>query len=194
MRDFDVEAPNTGWVTDITYLATLEGWLYLAVILDLYSRKVVGYAMSERIDRELVLEALRKALVQRPGTLDLVQHSDRGSQYASHDYRDALDQAGITCSMSRRGDCWDNAVAESFFGTLKMELLYELPVQTCNATRIAVVDYIETFYNVRRRHSSLDYQSPVEFELKNGAPGGYAPGPPVMSEKGRGPESPDLAV
>ena len=108
MRDFDVEAPNTAWVTDITYLATLEGWLYLAVILDLFSRRVVGYAMSERIDRALVLEALRKALVQRPGTRDLIHHSDRGSQYASHDYRDALDQAEITCSMSRRGDCWDS--------------------------------------------------------------------------------------
>ncbi|MCP5067986.1 MAG: IS3 family transposase, partial [bacterium] len=143
MRDFDVEAPNTAWVTDITYLATLEGWLYLAVILDLFSRRVVGYAMSERIDRELVLEALREALVHRPGARDLVHHSDRGSQYASHDYRDALDQAGIMCSMSRRGNCWDNAVAESFFGTLKMELIYELPLQTRNATRVAVADYIE---------------------------------------------------
>jgi len=192
MRDFDVEAPNTAWVTDITYLATLEGWLYLAVILDLFSRRVVGYAMSERIDRALVLEALRKALVQRPGTRDLIHHSDRGSQYASHDYRDALDQAGITCSMSRRGDCWDNAVAESFFGTLKMELLYELPLQTRSATRSAVADYIETFYNVRRRHSSLDYRSPVEFELKNGEHGGSAPVPPLMNEKARGPESPGL--
>jgi len=192
MRDFDVEAPNTAWVTDITYLATLEGWLYLAVILDLFSRRVVGYAMSERIDRALVLEALRKALVQRPGTRDLIHHSDRGSQYASHDYRDALDQAGITCSMSRRGDCWDNAVAESFFGTLKMELLYELPLQTRSATRSAVADYIETFYNVRRRHSSLDYRSPMEFELKNGDHGGSAPVPPVMNEKARGPESPGL--
>jgi transposase InsO family protein len=148
MRHFDVEAPNTAWVTDITYLATLEGWLYLAVILDLFSRRVVGYAMS-----------------------------------ASHDYRDALDQAGITCSMSRRGDCWDNAVAESFFGTLKMELLYELPLQTSDATRSAVADYIETFYNVRRRHSSLDYRSPLEFELKNEEHGGCAPVPPVMNEK-----------
>jgi transposase InsO family protein len=194
MRDFDVEAPNTVWITDITYLATLEGWLYLAVILDLFSRRVVGYAISERIDRELVLEALRKALVQRPGARDLIHHSDRGSQYASHDYREALDQAGIMCSMSRRGNCWDNAVAESFFGTLKMELLYELPLQTGSATRSAVADYIETFYNVRRRHSSLDYQSPVEFELKNGAHGGSAPVPPVMSEKERGPEIPGLAV
>ncbi len=189
-RDFDVEAPNTAWVTDITYLATLEGWLYLAVILDLFSRRVVGYAMSERIDRELVLEALRVALMNRPGARDLIHHSDRGSQYASQDYRDALDEAGITCSMSRRGNCWDNAVAESFFGTLKMELLYELPLQTRSATRSAVADYIETFYNVRRRHSSLDYQSPVEFELKNVEPGGSAPVPPGMNEEGRGQERP----
>jgi putative transposase len=194
MRDFEVDAPNTAWVTDITYLATLEGWLYLAVILDLFSRRVVGYAISERIDRALVLEALGKALAQRPGARDLLHHSDRGSQYASHDYREALDQAGITCSMSRRGDCWDNAVAESFFATLKMELLYELPLQTRRETRIAVADYIETFYNVRRRHSSLDYQSPVEFELKHGKDGGSAPVPPFMIEKGRGPESPGLAT
>jgi transposase InsO family protein len=194
MRDFDVDAPNTAWVTDITYLATLEGWLYLAVILDLFSRRVVGYAMSERVDRALVLEALRKALVQRPGVRDLVHHSDRGSQYASHDYRDALDQAGIMCSMSRRGDCWDNAVAESFFGTLKVELLYELPLQTRSATRSAVDDYIETFYNVRRRHSSLGYQSPAEFELKNGVHGGFAPVPPFMIEKGRDQESPGLTA
>jgi putative transposase len=194
MRDFDVEAPNTAWVTDITYLATVEGWLYLVVILDLFSRRVVGYAMSERIDRELVLEALREALMHRPGARDLIHHSDRGSQYASHDYREALDQAGITCSMSRRGNCWDNAVAESFFGTLKMELLYELPLQTRSATRSAVADYIETFYNVRRRHSSLDYLSPVEFELKNGEHGGFAPVPPLMNEQGRGQEIPGPAA
>jgi transposase InsO family protein len=194
MRDFDVDAPNTAWAADITYLATLEGWLYLAVILDLFSRRVVGYAISDRIDRELVLEALRKALVRRPGARDLVQHSDRGSQYASHDYRDALDQAGITCSMSRRGDCWDNAVVESFFGTLKMELIYELPLQTRSETRDAVADYIESFYNVRRRHSSLDYQSPVEFELQHGVHGGSAPMHPVLMKKERGPESPGLAT
>ncbi len=194
MRDFEVDAPDTAWVTDITYLATLEGWLYLAVILDLFSRRVVGYAMSEQIDRALVLEALGKALKQRPGARDLVHHSDRGSQYASHDYREALDQAGITCSMSRRGDCWDNAVAESFFATLKMELLYELPLQTRSETRSAVADYIETFYNVRRRHSSLGYQSPVEFELQHGVHGGSAPMHPVLMEKGKGPESPGLAT
>ena len=152
-------------------------------------------------------------------TADLARHSDGGhlpksstityglsntatlrrplesAQYASHDYRDALDQAGITCSMSRRGDCWDNAVVESFFGTLKMELLYELPLQTRGATRSAVAEYIDDFYNVRRRHSSLDYQSPVEFELKNGGMlGGSAPEPPFMNE-GRGEqEGPGLTV
>ncbi len=186
MRDFEVEAPNTAWVTDITYIATLEGWLYLAVILDLFSRKVIGYAISERIDRALVLDALRQALANRPGAHDLVHHSDRGSQYASHDYREALDEAGLMCSMSRRGNCWDNAVAESFFGTLKMELLYELPLQTRSATRSAVADYIEVFYNVRRRHSSLGYRSPVEFELRNAEPGGCAPpSPPAINKKGQ---------
>ena len=115
-------------------------------------------------------------------------------QYASYAYRDALDQAGIKCSMSRRGDCWDNAVAESFFGTLKMELLYELPLQTRSATRSAVADYIETFYNVTRRHSSLDYQSPMEFELKNAEHGGSAPVPPIMNEKRGGQESPGPAA
>jgi len=193
MRDFEVDEPNTAWTTDITYLATLEGWLYLAVILDLFSRRVVGYAMSERIDRVLVLDALREALTQRPGVRDLVHHSDRGSQYASHDYREALDEAGIMCSMSRRGNCWDNAVSESFFGTLKTELLYELPLQTRGATRNAVADYIENFYNVRRRHSSLDYLSPVEFELKHGVLGGSAPEPPIMNDKRKDQESPGPA-
>jgi len=186
MRDFDVDAPNTAWVTDITYVATLEGWLYLAVILDLFSRRVVGHAMSERIDRALVLEALRKALLHRPDVRDLIHHSDRGSQYASGDYREALDNAGITCSMSRRGNCWDNAVAESFFGTLKRELLFERPLETRAATCAAVSEYIEDFYNVRRRHSSLDYMSPIEFELKRGVlRGGSAPEPPFISERGR---------
>ena len=185
MRDFDVEAPNTAWVTDITYIATLQGWLYLAVILDLFSRRGVGYAMSERIDRALVLEALHKALACRSDVRDLIHHSDRGSQFASSDYRKALDEAKITCSMSRRGDCWDNAVVESFFGTLKQERLYELPLQTRLGTREAVAEYIEDFYNVRRRHSSLDYLSPIEFELKHG---GTAPELPFISERGRDPE------
>ncbi len=190
MRDFEVDSPNTAWVTDITYIATLDGWLYLAAILDLYSRRVVGYAMSERIDRHLVLEALDEALRCRPGAIDVVHHSDRGSQYASHDYRDALAEAGITCSMSRRGNCWDNAVAESFFGTLKMELLYELPLQTRSVTRVAVAEYIDSFYNVRRRHSSLDYMSPLEFELKHPGNSGYASVPGVMGQEEWGQEMP----
>jgi transposase InsO family protein len=194
MRDFEVSEPNTAWTTDITYIATLEGWLYLAAILDLFSRRVVGYAMSERIDRALVLDALREALTQRPGVRDLVHHSDRGSQYASHDYRDALDEAGIMCSMSRRGNCWDNAVSESFFGTLKTELLYELPLQTRGATRNAVADYIENFYNVRRRHSSLDYVSPVEFELKHPRNGGSAPIPGVKNQEAWRQESPAFSA
>jgi len=165
MRDFVVDAPDTVWLTDITYLATLEGWLYLAVILDLFSRRVVGYAMSERIDRALVLEALGQALAQRPGARDLLHHSDRGSQYASYDYREALDEAGITCSMSRRGDCWDNAVAESFFSTLKAELVHRMDYASRSQARASVFEYIEVFYNPRRRHSALGYVSPVHHEL-----------------------------
>ncbi len=115
-------------------------------------------------------------------------------QYASHDYRQALDRAGITCSMSRRGNCWDNAVVESFFGTLKLELLDELPLQTRSATRSAVEDYIDGFYNPRRRHSSLDYQSPLEFELRNAEHGGSAPVPPAMNQPERGQEGPGLAA
>jgi len=196
MREFQVEAPNTAWVTDITYVGTQEGWLYLAVILDLFSRRVVGFAMSDRITRELVLEALRRALVQRPGVRDLIHHSDRGSQYASHDYRRALERAGITCSMSRRGNCWDNAVAESFFGTLKVELLHELPLPTRAQAEEAIAEYIEDFYNVLRRHSSLDYQSPLAFELKRGGQelGGSAPEPPLTSEGRREQERPGLTV
>ncbi len=194
MREFHIEAPNTAWVTDITYVATQEGWLYLAVILDLFSRRVVGFSMSDRITRQLVLEALHRALEGRPGVRDLIHHSDRGSQYASHDYRRALDDAGITCSMSRRGNCWDNAVAESFFGTLKVELLYEMPLPTRVQAEQAIAEYIQGFYNVRRRHSSLDYQSPLEFELKqrNEEPGGSAPRPPFTVEERRGQEGPEL--
>jgi transposase InsO family protein len=184
MRDFEVNEPDTAWATDITYIRTTEGWLYLAAIMDLFSRRIVGYAMSERIDRALVLDALSKALQQRPGARDVVHHSDRGSQYASGDYRDALNDAGLMCSMSRRGNCWDHAVAESFFGTLKTELIYQRPMQSRRVTENEVADYIENFYNVRRRHSSLDYQSPVEFELKHRRhrrDGGSAPIPAVAA-------------
>ena len=164
-RAFDVATPNTVWAGDITYLATREGWVYLAVLLDLWSRRVVGYAMSEEPTRAVVLQALRQALDRRPTRSALTHHSDRGSQYASHDYRAVLGAEGIVCSMSRRGNCWDNAVVESFFGTLKTELA-EITWPTRAAAVAAVTDYIDVFYNRRRRHSSLGYISPVEFELQ----------------------------
>ena len=164
-RAFDVATPNTVWAGDITYLATREGWVYLAVLIDLWSRRVVGYAMSEEPTRRVVLEALRQALDRRPTRSALTHHSDRGSQYASHDYRALLGAEGIVCSMSRRGNCWDNAVVESFFGTLKTELV-ETTWPTRAAAVAAVTDYIDVFYNRRRRHSSLGYVSPVTFELQ----------------------------
>ena len=141
MRDFRVKAPNLVWATDITYIWTQEGWLYLAVILDLFSRRVVGFAIKEQVTRELALEALGHALGRRHETRDLIHHSDRGSQYASHDYRRALERAGITCSMSRRGNCWDNAVVESFFGTLKTELIHEREFATRAAAKSAIAEY-----------------------------------------------------
>lgn len=164
-RAFDVATPNTVWAGDITYLATREGWVYLAVLLDLWSRRVVGYAMSNEPTRGVVLDALRLALDRRPRRSGLTHHSDRGSQYASHDYRALLGAEGIACSMSRRGNCWDNAVVESFFGTLKTELA-ETSWPTRAVAVAAVTDYIDMFYNRQRRHSSLGYLSPVAFELQ----------------------------
>ncbi len=165
-RDFTADAPNEVWVTDITYIPTGEGWLYLAAILDLYSRRVVGWSMSERITRQLTLDALSMALAARTPSGGLLHHSDRGSQYASADYRAALDDAGIECSMSRKGNCWDNAVAESFFATLKTELVHDANWRTRAEARSAIFHYLEVFYNRRRRHSSIGYVSPEEFELK----------------------------
>ena len=165
-RQFDVSVPNVAWVTDITYVWTSEGWLYLAAILDLFSRRVVGFAMSERIDRQLALDALRAAGGRRLPNAGLVHHSDRGSQYASGDYQDALAEAGVVCSMSRKGNCWDNAVAESFFATLKTELVYLRRFATRAEARAAIFEFIESFYNRERRHSTLGYLSPVEFERK----------------------------
>ena len=163
-REFTVEQPNTAWVGDITYVWTLEGWLYLAVIIDLYSRRVVGWAMSNRIDQALTLRALRMALNACEPGAGLIHHTDRGSQYAANDYRKLLNARGITCSMSRKGNCWDNAVAESFFATLKVEFVHETLFHTrAQATR-EIFEYIEVFYNRVRRHSSLDYVSPMEFE------------------------------
>jgi len=165
MREFKVNAPNVAGATDITYVWTQECWLYLAVMPDVFSRRVVGFAMSDQITRRLALDALCKALAHRHGVVDLIHHSDRGSQYASHDYRRALEEAGIPCSMSRRGDCWDNAVAESFFGTLKAEFVHRTEFATRKVAMAAIAEYIESFYNPRRRHSSLGYVRPLVFEL-----------------------------
>ena len=163
-RQFEQDAPDVAWVTDITYIPTGEGWLYLAVILDLCSRFVVGWAMSERITRDLTLNALDMALVRRCPPPGLLHHSDRGSQYASGDYQQVLTAAGLVGSMSRRGNCWDNAVAESFFATVKVELVHDATWATRAAARAELFEYIEVFYNGQRRHSSLGYLSPRAFE------------------------------
>ena len=154
-------------MTDITYLWTQQGWLYLAVVIDLFSRRVIGWSMAEHLRTELVLRALSMALGQRAPGPDLTHHSDRGCQYASQAYREVLTAHGIRCSMSRKGDCWDNAVAESFFGTLKTELVHRTRWLTRLAARTAVFEYIEVFYNRRRRHSYLGYLSPVQYENRN---------------------------
>jgi putative transposase len=166
-RRFTTPAPNTVWVTDMTYLWTLEGWLYLVVILDLFSRRIVGWAMSERMTRQLALDALTMALTHRQPPPGLICHSDRGSQYASHEFRALLTAHGLVASMSRRADCWDNAVAESFFSTLKLELVYESAWQCRTEARADVFEYLEVFYNGQRCHSSLGYLSPVAFERQH---------------------------
>jgi putative transposase len=164
-RNFTALRPDESWVTDITFVWTLQGWLYLAVILDLFSRRVVGWATSRNVDRHLALAALDKALgLRQPGN-GLVHHSDRGSTYASDDYRKALEAEGIECSMSRKGDCWDNAVAESFFATLKRELEGIDDFESWEAANLSIAEYIDGFYNPCRRHSALNYKSPIEFEL-----------------------------
>jgi len=166
-RNFTVDAPDKAWVADITYIRTHTGWLYLAVVLDLYSRRVVGWSMAEHMRTELVLNALAMALgSRRPHDDGLVFHSDRGSQYAAADYRDALTEAGITCSMSRRANCWDNAVAESFFSTLKTELVYRCTLPTQATARSVIAEWIEAFYNGQRRHSSIGYVAPREHERR----------------------------
>lgn len=162
-RRFHAKRPDACWVGDITYLWTAEGWLYLAVLIDLYSRRVVGWSMADHLQTELALGALEMALGHRRPQA-LVHHSDRGSQYASDAYRAALARRGITASMSRRGDCYDNAVAESFFSTLKIELVYRTGWCTRAEARAEVHEYIEVFYNRQRRHSTLGYISPVDFE------------------------------
>jgi transposase InsO family protein len=160
-------APNQVWLGDITYVATDEGWLYLAGILDLYSRRLAGWAMSEQIDTKLILTAWGMALTQCQPAAGLVFHSDRGVQYASHDYRQALQSAQTLASMSRKGNCYDNAAMESFWSTLKQELIYRRHFQTRAEARHAIFEFIEVFYNRQRLHSSLNYRSPIDFETSN---------------------------
>jgi putative transposase len=164
-RDFSADAPNQVWVGDITYVPTRDGWLYLAVLLDLFSRRAVGWSMSDRLDTELALNALQMAQKRRSVPAGLIHHTDRDCRYASDDYQAALRDTGIVPSMSGKADCWDNAVAESFFATLEKEQLSTVPLKSRRETRMEVADYIERYYNDVRRHSYLDYASPLEFEL-----------------------------
>lgn len=163
-QNFEAQRQNQKWLTDITYIATAEGWLYLAVVLDLYSRRIVGWAMSDRLERQLVIDALQMALLARRPPPGLLHHSDRGSQYASEDYQALLTKHQLRCSMSRAGNCYDNAPMESFFGTLKTELVHHRRYVTRAEARTDIFEYIEVFYNRFRRHSALAYQSPVMFE------------------------------
>jgi len=163
-RDFTPAGPNQVWVSDITYIWTMEGWLYLAVVIDLFNRGVVGWSMSERIKRHLVIDALCMAVGRRSCGEGLIHHSDRGSQYASHDYQKLLTKHGMLCSMSKKGDCWDNAVAESFFGSLKTERVHHRRYRTREEARRDIFEYIEVFYNRIRLHSTLGYVSPAQFE------------------------------
>ena len=159
--------PNQIWVKDITYIQSKEGWLYLAAILDLYSRKIVGWAMSPCIDTNLVLKALAMALLHRDPPANLLCHSDRGVQYAAGDYRAALAHAGLVASMSRKGNCYDNAFIESFWSTLKLDLVYRTEFATRQEAQRRIFDYIERFYNRQRSHTALGCLSPVDFETQN---------------------------
>lgn len=163
-RDFAASRPNQRWVTDITYIPTNEGWCYLAAVIDLYSRAVVGWAIDASADAQLALRALDMALKRRSPSSDLLHHSDRGCQYTSSEYQRRLAEHGVTVSWSRKGNCWDNAVAESFFATLKKDLVYKRRWATRNEVRREVFSYIEIFYNRRRLHSTLKYRTPIEIE------------------------------
>jgi putative transposase len=161
-RDFTADAPNKKWMTDMTFIATSEGWLYLAGVIDAYSRRLIGWAMGSEHDSELVKQALRMALVVRRPGAGLVHHSDRGSEYASKSYQEILHQYNIQISMSRKGDCYDNALIESFWGTLKEECFSLELFHTRKEAKAAIFEYIEVFYNRKRKHSSLGYLSPID--------------------------------
>jgi putative transposase len=163
-REFTVPQQDSVWVGDITYIWTSEGWLYLAVVIDLYSRRVVGWAINKRMTRQLVMDAVLMATWKRKPAPGLIFHSDRGSQYCSNDFKNLLKSHGLRSSMSRKGDCWDNAVAESFFGTLKLELVFWETYKTRIQAKGSIIEYIEMFYNSQRRHSYLGYLTPMEFE------------------------------
>jgi putative transposase len=163
-RQFDPSGANRAWVADITYIPTREGWLYLAAVEDLYSRRVVGWSMADNLESRLVVDALELAVQRRLPQQGLLLHSDRGSQYASEHYQLLLEKHGITCSMSRRADCWDNAPMESLFASLKKELVHDADFTTRAQARAAIVEYIEVFYNNQRRHSSLGYVAPAKYE------------------------------
>lgn len=163
-RDFTINKPNRIWVGDITFISTRNGWLYLSVLLDLFSRKVVGWSMSNRNNGQLVKDSLDMAIEHRHPAQGLIHHTDRGSTYAMQSYRDVLERQGMLSSMSRKRDCWDNAVAESFFANLKNELTYWRNYNHRDEARSAVFDYIEVFYNRQRLHQTLNYQSPEQFE------------------------------
>lgn len=165
-RQFDAPAPNQRWVADFTYIWTLEGWLYLAVVLDLFSRRVIGWSMQPRMTSDLVSDALLMAIWRRGWPTELLHHSDQGSQYTSDAFQRLLRDHGIQCSMSRRGECWDNAAMESFFATLKRERVHRRVYNTRDEAKADLFDYIEGFYNPRRRHSTLGGISPKEFEEK----------------------------
>ena len=164
-RQFEAAGPNQRWVADFTYVWTLEGWLYVAAVLDLFSRRIVGWSMQSSMTAQLVTDALLMALWRRGRPRELLHHSDQGSQYTSEDFQRLLEQHGITCSMSRQGNVWDNSAMESFFSTLKTERVHRRRYRTRDEARADVFDYVERFYNPRRRHSSIGYMSPVEFEL-----------------------------
>lgn len=163
-QQFEPAKPNEKWSADITYIPTKEGWLYLAIVLDLYSRRVVGWSMDERMPTELTLRALRMALDARKPGEGLMHHSDRGSQYAAGDYRRLLDARKIVCSMSRKGNCYDNSVTESFFGSLKSEFVHHETFETRAEARMKIFEWIEVFYNRTRMHSTLGFRSPEQYE------------------------------
>jgi putative transposase len=165
-REFTAKEPNSKWVSDITYIPTMQGWLYLATILDLYSRMVVGWSMSGNCDEELVERALNQAIARRRPKAGLLHHSDRGSQYTSQAYQLCLEQAGVHVSMSRKGNCWDNAVMESFFGTVKDECVGSTIYSSHDEARLALFAYMEVYYNRVRRHSTLGYVSPLNYEQR----------------------------